>query len=421
MSIDLKSANIVSSLKILKGNTRISVLCEPLWGIPFVLYTFYLSLYMKSQGITDQQLGYLISIGYISGTIFSLFSGIITDALGRKKTTLIFDLISWPGAMLIYLVSNSFWLFAAASIVNSAVRIVSVSWNLMVIEDADNDQRVSAFNLLNIINISTGILTPLAGLLVKQLGVADAERIFLAFAAVSMFVMMIVRNHYYTETKVGQQILDEHKKKSFKELFKKGLYRQTFDVLRKKPEAILIICALVLFNTYMLIGTHNSLYFAPYMTEALGIDKSSVSILGGVISATMLIIFVFAIPVISRYNKHVNMVWGLAIQALSLLLLIIIPPNNLFITIICVILFAAGFGIFRPFIDAVLAEATEGNDRAGIYSLLNTITTIFSALVGFASGYLYVLNPRMIYIVSILILLSCISILAVLMRRQFCR
>ena len=88
------SNNIFNVFRILKGNTRVSVMCEPLWGIPFVLFNFYLSLYMKELGVTNQQLGYIIALGYISGTVISLSSGIVTDHLGRKRATLIFDFIS---------------------------------------------------------------------------------------------------------------------------------------------------------------------------------------------------------------------------------------------------------------------------------------------------------------------------------------
>lgn len=418
MTVNFKSANIIQSFKLLKGNTRTSVIFEPLWGIPFVLYNFYLSLYMKSQGVTDQQIGFLISIGFIAGSLFSLFGGIITDALGRKKTTLIFDLISWPGAILVYFISNNFWWFALAQIINSSVRIVAVSWNLMVIEDADDPQRVAAFNILNIITISMGIITPVAGLLVKMLGVADAERIFLAFAAVSMTIMMLGRNHFYTETRVGQKILDEHSRKKFRDHFKKGLYRSTFAALGAKPEIIMILCILLLFNIYLPIGTFSSLYFAPYMTEVLGIDKAAVSILGGVNSGMMLIIFVFVTPVISRFNKLKNMMIGLAIQAISLFLFTVLPAGNLLLTILCIAVFAVGFGIFRPFIDAILAEATEGNERAGIYSLLHTSICILNAIVGLVSGYLYVLNPRLLYFVSIGILLCCITLISLLSKKK---
>jgi MFS family permease len=422
MSVDIKSANIIRSFKILKGNARTSVIFDPVWAIPYTLYNFYLSLYMKSMGITDRQIGFLIAIEFIAGSIISLFSGVIVDSLGREKSTLIFDLICWPGAMLVYLVANSFWMFAFASFLRSFMRITLVSFNLMVVEDSDSEQRVAAFNILNIIIIISGIVTPLAGLLVKKIGIIHAERFLLAFAAVSTFVMMLIRNHYYTETKIGQQILNEQKKSKLsdviKDAVKNGPYGNVFAVLKEKPDIIMIVCVFILYNIYVPIGTYTSLYYVPYITEVLKIETSTVSILGGINSIMMLIINVFVVPKITRYNKLKNMIWGLGIQAISLCLFILIPVSSFSATVVSVMLFAIGFSIFKPFIDVVLAEFTEGAERSGIYSLSYTIISISSAVMGLISGYIYGLNPRLLYVLSILILSSCIVILALLFKAR---
>lgn len=411
-----KPTNIIQSFKILKGNTRTSIIFEPLWGIPFVLFNFYLSLYMKELGVTDKQIGYLISIGFISGTFFSLIAGTVTDKLGRKKTTLIFDAISWPCVVIIYLFSNSFLMFTLAVILNSVGRIVGVSWNMMIVEDADDNQRVAAFNLINIINISTGVIIPLAGLLVSALGVVISERIFFIYAIISMTIMIIMRNRAYHETKVGQQILDEQKVNPKKITLKNILPLKTLLVLKKKPNSILAICVFVLFSIYIPLGTFGSLYFAPYMTEVLQLSKSSISVLGGVYSAVLFVIFVFLNPIICRFDKRINMVIGLIIQSVSLFLLVIVPPGSLLTAVLCIILFAIGFGIFRSFIDSLLAEVTEGSQRAGIYSIINTVTCISTAIIAFISGSLYVYNPKLLYVASILILLLCTAILIWLMK-----
>lgn len=373
---------------------------------------------MKSQGITNEQIGLLLCIGFATGAVFSLFSGIITDALGRKRTTLIFDLISWPTSLVIYLFAHNFWMFVLAQVVNSSVRIVAVSWNLMVIEDADNEQRVAAFNLMNIITIATGIITPIAGLYVRQMGVPHAERIFLAIAAISMTIMMIGRNHFYTETRIGKQIKEQHNRKHILDQFKKGLYRDTFAMLKTNPELILILCIFVLFNVYMLIGTYSSYYFAPYLTEVIGLDKATISILGGVNSGMMLLIFLFVIPVISRFKMLKNMIVGFIIQAMAMLLFTFIPLGSLTIAILDMIVFAIGFSISRPFIDATLANATKETQRAGLYSLNNTLISSFSAITCLASGFLYNMNPRSLYYISFGILFVCIALMMVLLRKR---
>ncbi|MGE5559193.1 MAG: MFS transporter [Bacillota bacterium] len=405
-----RSENLFRSFHALKGNARIAVLFQPLWGLPYFLYKFYLSLYMMSQGVTKREIGYLISLGFIFGALFSFFSGIVTDAWGRRMTTLIFDMISWPGAVLFYLIGGSYWIFVLATLINSTVRIVSVSWNLMIVEDADRRQQVGAFNWLNIINISTGVLTPLAGLLVLHLGIIRAEKILLVFAAVSMSVMIIARHHYFRETKIGLEILKEHREKG-KALWRRNLYRPALDAYKGKPDVKMASWLLVLFNAYLPVGTFNSLYFAPYLTEVLKLDKSAISFLGGVLSLMMLLVFSLVMPVLSKRNHIPIMVWGILLQILSLTMMVFIPRGHFLLAVVSVAVFATGYAVTKPFIDTFLADVTSGRERAGVFALNNTITMITSAVFGFVSGYLYDICQPLIYIASIAILLVCICIL----------
>jgi MFS family permease len=409
MAIELKPTNIIHSFKMLKGNTRTSIIFEPLWGIPYALYTFYLSLYMKSQGINDQQIGFLISIGFIASIVFSAFGGMITDTLGRKKTTVIFDLISWPLSIFIYIISKSFWMFAVSQIINSMVKITAVSWNLMLIEDAEPHQQIDAYNMINAINISVGIFTPLAGIMVKELGIVSGERILMGFAVISMTFMILARNHYYKETVVGQQILWECQENPHRK--KRKLNLGFLKTMSRKPIVTMVLCLSILFNTYIPIGTYLSLYYAPFLTEALKLDKSSIAILGGINAAVMLLVFIFLIPFFARFNRLYLMISGLLLQISALLMFITIPPGNFLITVICVILFAMGFGMAKPFIDAILAEVTEGKERAAIYAFYNTALSICCAGAGFISGFLYNVHPALIYMVSIGILTICIGFL----------
>lgn len=411
MKSEHKNNHIIDSFKTLKGNTRVSVICEPLWGIPWVLYTFYLSLYMKERGITDTQIGYLISIGFVASIIFSMVGGLITDYLGRRKTSLIFDLIAWPGSILIYLFSGNFWMFALAQVINGMSRITAVSWNLMVVEDAEIPEQVAAYNLLNAINISVGIFTPLSGILINQMGIINGERILLAFAALSMTVMFTIRNHYYRETKIGQEILDQRKAGKERSITGKKIDFSLFKALKSKPAVIMGLIISILFNAYLPIGTFQSLYYAPFLTEVLKLDKSAISILGGINALMMLVVFSFLTPRLSHEKRFSHMATGLIFQISALIMFITIPPANFGITIIAVLLFALGFGVVKPFNDSLLAEVTQGKERAGVYAIHNTAVSISSAGMGLASGHLYESNPNLIYIISISILLVAVGFL----------
>lgn len=396
----IKNIKIVQSFLSLRGNTRTSVIFEPLWGIPFTFYNFYLSLYLKEMGVTDQQFGTILFAGFLSGAFFSLFAGVITDFLGRKKTTFFFDIFAWPVAISVFLISRSLIMFVIATILNNTAKIVMVSWNLMVIEDADTRQRVSAFNLINLVNIAVGIITPLAGLLVATSGIVSAERIFMIFAIVSMITMMLGRNHFYKETKVGQEILHEHRGLRLNEVIKKGLFGGGIQQIVKSPRLAIIVAIQILFNLTLILGAFNSMYFAPYMTEHLGIDKASLSILGTVYAAVMLFIFLIVNPILTKHKASGNMIWGLVIQGMGILLIIFLAKGSLIGAAGAIALYAFGFGIFRPFVDSVFADLSEGKSRAGIYSLVNTVTSVLSALVGYASGYIYAKNPILIFVIT---------------------
>lgn len=412
MTLEPNATNIIHSFKTLTGNTRISVIFEPLWGIPYTLYTFYLSLYMKEQGVTDTQLGYLISIGFITGIVFSAFGGFFTDRLGRKKTTIIFDLISWPGSLLLYLLSGNFWMFALAQVVNSLSKIVMVSWNLLTVEDAGPLEQIAAYNLINAINISVGIFTPLAGILIGKLGIVNGEKILLGFAILSMTTMILSRNYYYRETKVGREILDERKKSRQNSAQKKRKFGfGPVPSLMKNPLVCMALTISVLFNAYLPIGTFQSLYYAPFLTEVLRLDKSAISILGGVSAIVMLLVFSFLTPRLPHIKRFNSMAVGVLLQIIALIMFIIIPPARFGPAVLCVFLFALGYGVAKPFIDSLLPEVTGGKERARIYTIHNTAVSILSAALGFASGYLYEISPDLIYIISISFLIICIVFL----------
>ena len=90
------------------GNPRTLVLIEPLWGIPYNLIAPFATLYMYTQGITDVQIGTILSVSMVVQVFFSFFGGILTDKLGRKFTTMMGDFFGWAMACLVWSVSHNF-------------------------------------------------------------------------------------------------------------------------------------------------------------------------------------------------------------------------------------------------------------------------------------------------------------------------
>ncbi len=99
----------------LRGNPRAAVWTEPMWGLSMALVLPYASVYMLALGLRDQQIGLLATIGILSQTVFGLLGGVITDRLGRRTTTAVFDLVAWSVPCLIWAVAQNFWYFLGAS------------------------------------------------------------------------------------------------------------------------------------------------------------------------------------------------------------------------------------------------------------------------------------------------------------------
>ncbi len=89
----MKGHPLIKTILTVEGNSRACIYTEPLWGIPYSLYVPYMSVYMLALGLSDVQIGLIATIGLISQMFFSVLGGVITDKLGRRMTTLIFDLI----------------------------------------------------------------------------------------------------------------------------------------------------------------------------------------------------------------------------------------------------------------------------------------------------------------------------------------
>jgi MFS family permease len=123
-------------LKGFRGNARACLLAEPLWGIPFNLYSAYTSVYMLALGCTQTQVGLAATVSLACMVLLSLMGGYITDRLGRRRTTIIFDLVGWSIPTLLWAFAQGFPYFLAAAVVNSVYRIVHVSWSCLLVEDS---------------------------------------------------------------------------------------------------------------------------------------------------------------------------------------------------------------------------------------------------------------------------------------------
>ena len=109
---------LIDLLVHLKGNERACLWTEPLWGIPYNLYVPFVSVYMAALGMTPVQIGAMSTIFFISQMFWALLSGVLTDKLGRRRCTVIFDLLSWSVPTFLWMLAQDYRWFVAAALFN---------------------------------------------------------------------------------------------------------------------------------------------------------------------------------------------------------------------------------------------------------------------------------------------------------------
>ncbi len=402
---------LVKNYKLLQGNTKVTVQFELLFSIANTLCTFYASLYMKARGLTDADIGVLVAIGYVSGMVCAFFAGEIVNRLGRKRSAFIFELLAWALSSFIYIIADNFWLFALAKLVGGLQQISVVAWTFMVMEDAKNDERLAAFNLLNVMHTATGIITPLGGVLVAKMGLIKAEQIFFLFAGVAFVVEMVWRNHCYTETKTGQMILEKNRKGGSLFSLQKSL--SGVKTIVKTPLVLASVSVVMLYNMTFPLSSRTSLYLNVYLTGVLGIDTAAVSVVGGVMAVVMMLAGLVLIPAINRKVHTLEQVvtvlgMGFLIQIPFQLMMIYAPQKNLIFVCMAISVYAVGWSCVQTYMDVLMAECTEDlqEERGSVYASMNLIVSGSSMGMASLSGFLYLLQPTLLFWVCV-VLLSC--------------
>jgi MFS family permease len=387
---------LIATLLGLKGNPRGCVYAEPLWGIPYNLYTPYASVFMLSLGLVDRDIGLILSLSWICQVAMSLLSGAITDKLGRRWTTMIFDIAAWGGSALISALAQNFWFFLAAGIVNSGWRITQNSWSCLLVEDAESDQLVGIYSWIYIANIFVGFIAPIAGLLIAKFEMTATVRGLYFFAAF-MFTFKALFTFFLTkETGQGMVRMRETRGRSLASIL--GGYGS---VLRKilGSRATLYTAALMIIIsvTQMISGN----FWAILATEKLGLPAKHLAIFPFVKSAVSIVLFFAVTPAIAKLHFRRPMAIGFILFAASQLLYALSPAQGYALLFAGAVLEAAGLAIANPLVDRMVVLSVDPAERARILSLLYVGVILVSSPFGWIAGELSQLDKSLPFFLNL--------------------
>jgi DHA1 family tetracycline resistance protein-like MFS transporter len=376
-----------------KGNARAILITEPFWGVPYNLCLTYASVYMLALGCTVQQVGLIATVGLAVQMALSLASGWITDRLGRKRTTLLFDLISWSIPMLLWAFSRNFRWFLAAAVVNGMVRIVSNSYSCLVVEDTPPEQRVHIFTWISIAGLGAGFISPLGGLLVRRFTLVPAMRGMYLFAFVSMTLMFVFRNSILRETTIGLKKMRESRRADALVTFRE--YVRIARNLARSPIVLAAFAISILANVVFFL---KATFLPILLTRGLAFPEADIAVFPAIASAVTLVVLIFVMPSLARHGIARLLFAGAACGAASVAALAMSPSHSFPVVIASTVIGGVSAAVMLPLSDTLIANSLVEADRAKAMSMYLVLVLGLTSPFGWIGGMLSEISPRLPFI-----------------------
>ena len=220
--------------------------------------------------------------------------------MGRRRSTLVFDLVGTALPFLLYALGGGFGFALAGTLLSNAARVMNVGYYLLMTEDSPNEERAAAFNVFNYHLPCGGAPLPLAGGFVASAGIVRAERIFLVasrggdrgFGVWALLFVIGDGGGRGDHAARGGSLRGSGGRLSIPW----GLlasYKAAFSYLARDRKAAAAAAANTLFYVYYLVGTNSSLYFTPFFADALGLGAPMAGAIGAVYAGGTLLAMLF--------------------------------------------------------------------------------------------------------------------------------
>jgi MFS family permease len=389
---------MITSLKLLKGNARGCVYTEPMSGIPYNLYAPYISVYMIALGVSDKQIGLILSATCGVQLLFGFLSGVITDKLGRRRTTLLFDILGWSVPSLISAISLNYWWFLLAGLISGVRHVTYNSWACLMVEDTDPDQLIDVYSWVYIAGLLAGFFAPIAGLLVKSISLVPTVRGLYIFATIMFTVKCVATYRMTTETKQGLVRMRETRSQNILSILKE--YQGVLSQILHSPQTLYTAGIMTIMGICLMISGS---FWSIIVTERFKIPAQNLALFPIVKSVIMLLFFFWVIPHLRDLHFRVPLIVGFLGFALSQFILVITPEKGYGLLILNIVLEACCQAAISPVLDKLYFIAVDPVERARIQSLILVGSILVSSPFGWIAGSLSMIDKRFPFALSILL------------------
>lgn len=378
---------ILRTLVTAKGNQAACLWTEPMWGLPFNLFTPLAAVYMAALGLNPFQIGTITTVSLVSQMITASFAGVITDKFGRRLATALFDILAWVIPSILWATAQGYWSFFAAAVFNGFWRVTDNSWGLLLTEDAEPSTLMHLYTISNIAGLLAGFVSPLTYMFVRQYSLITTMRWLYVVMATSMAIKCLLLYLITHETEVGKRRRLETKDKSiFSSLFESRF------VLRRMLSSRRIMLTVALSTCFILIRSVNDNFWPLLITEKLGVSQETLSLFSTLKTLVMLLMFFVLVPRLDVrvFLKPFTIAMGL-IVAVNLVLFFL-QQGAMQVIVIGIVLEALALSALLPMMPTLIMQAMEKEERARMLALATMMALMVSAPFGTLAGWLSKLN-----------------------------
>ncbi|MDR0908946.1 MAG: MFS transporter [Spirochaetaceae bacterium] len=346
----------------------------------------YASVYMLALGMNDVQVGIVASVYMLMQVVFAFLGGPITDKLGRRLSTAIFDFTAWSLPCVIWCFAQNFWAFIIAALLNGTMKITQNSWDCLLVEDAEREQIPDIYSLVISAGQLSALFAPISAILVSRYSLVFAVRILYANAFIIMTAKLIILYICSRETRTGMVRMAETKGKS--------LFSQVpgyAGVLRLMLKSKGTLFAILISALVSIVGMINTSFWQIIVNKRIGVPDSFLPLFPMFRSIISMIFLFTLIPWLTHKGLKHPLRYGFASYFIGQLLLILTPLQGDFrypVLLVSCVFDAFGSGALAMMAESLVALHVDEAERARVLSILMMIIMLVSTPFGWIAGLL---------------------------------
>ncbi len=408
--------SLLRTLLDLRGNSRACLFTEPMWGLSMNLCLPYMSVYMLGFGLNDVQVGVISSVYMFSQMICAFLAGAIIDKMGRRKSTALFDFFAWSLPCLIWAGSQGFWFFVVAALLNGMMKITTISWDCLLVEDAPKDKITQIYSWVLIAGNMSALFAPISSVLVAKLTLIPAIRILFLNAFVIMTAKLLILYKCSTETAVGAMKMQASRQRSWAELLQS--YKGAIQKIMASSGTKFAIIISILVEIVIMLGTT---FWQIIVSRRIGVSDSMLPIFPMIKSLLSIFLFFTVINRIDQTRLKKPLYGGFLSYIIANLLLISITDMGEFayvLLFLSICFEALGASVLSTLRESLVALHADPEERSGILALLQMTVMLVSVPFGYIGGVLSDISRVLPFVLGIGLLLVGIVVTAFFYKMQ---